>query len=112
VTVPSSSIRLSAGLVLCFSCFGQIELPMRQWLGHVQLIEGFKAPNPLLPRRKAAPPAVIISQSPQSVPVRRCGYIIVKAATPDLDPKIVNEVPEGFVSKMPVYKGLPPCPTP
>ena len=99
-------ILLFAGLAVCFTCSGQQKLE-RKLPAHIRLSDGFAlgARSHAVTGKK--PGAVNWAALP--APGTSCAHIIVKPVTPEIDPKIIINMPEGHVSHMPIFKGLPAC---
>jgi len=105
---------LASGLI----CSGQTKPPVstpespstigRELPGHIQLVEPFVRLNPPGATPKVGPNVVIVKRIPEN---EGCAHIIVKRVTPEVDPKISRSSPKGVGSRMPVIKGLPPCPS-
>lgn len=77
---------------------------------HVKLVEDFaqsvESKPALVNTPKYAGAPVLLAD----VPSVSCGHIGVVPVSPDLDPKVIVRVPEQSAARMPILKGLPPCP--
>lgn len=108
---------LSASLVLCLNCFGQSESaatnaapPSIRLFDHIKLIPDFVRPakSSLAGFHKPRKHIVMMSQARPSNG-GPCAHIILKSPPPDLDPKIIRKVPEGFVDNIAKDGALRQC---
>ncbi len=113
-----ASVFLSLSFVLCLNCAGQSESPATnaappsiKLFDHLKLIEDFVHPeefsSAVFP--KARKHIVMVSQAPRLPDSGPCAHIILKSPPPDLDPKIIRSVPEGFIDNMAVHRAVPQC---
>lgn len=112
-------ILLSMAAALSFGCFGQDELPAKEPISprqieirklpdHVKLLEGFaRGGQPVTAR--GTPSGRLVEVTAQLAPAPRCGHIRVIPVSPEADPGFVIQLPSKSASRMPVFKGLPPC---
>lgn len=112
-----ASVFLFLSLVLCLNCFGQSKStssnaapPSIKLFDHVKLIADFVRPEKpsLAGFSKSRKPVVMISQArpPAGGP---CAHIILKSPPRDLDPKIIRNVPEGFIDNMAIHSAMAQC---
>jgi len=119
--VRTRPILLSAAAAFSFGCFGQDEVPAKQPTSPEQTTVG-KLPRHVrlflditrgdqFPARPETVYGKVTGNALPNSPAPRCGHILVKPVTPETDPGLVIRPPSGSGSRMPIYKGLPPCPT-
>jgi len=117
--VRTRPILLSAAAVFSSGCLGQDEVPakvpilpqrieVRKLPDHVKLFGGFvRGGQPVTAR--GTPSGRVVEMMAQIAPAPRCGHIRVIPVPPEADPGFVIKLPSKSASRMPVFKGLPPC---